>query len=125
MSLLGKNKMKDKYISFNGKKYALNLEKLKEVCLTSSGEYDGRESEVTLVYEPDGSGDFNVASRVEHETKSGKILQNDMIVYDIVKLLILGLLENNKTEDEFIFDFSTAFAVNTLLNWGILEEKNE
>lgn len=125
MSLLSKNKKKDKYISFNGKKYALNLEKLKEVCLTPSNENGGREFEVTQVYEPDGSGDFNIASRVEHETKTSKVLQNDMIVYDIVKLLILAILENNNVEDEFRFDFSTVFAVNTLINWGILEEKDE
>jgi hypothetical protein len=39
--------------------------------------------------------------------------------------LILGLLENNNLESGFKYDFSTAFAVNTLLNWGILEEKDE
>lgn len=119
------SKSKSKYISFNGKKYALNLERLKEVCLTPSSEHGAKELEITQVYEPDSSGDFSIASRVEHETKSSKILQNDMIVYDIVKLLILGLLENNNLESGFKYDFSTSFAVNTLLNWGILEEKDE
>jgi hypothetical protein len=123
MGLLTKNK--SKYISFKGKKYALNLERLKEVCLTPSLEHGAKEIEITQVYEPDGGGDFSISSRVEHETKSNKTLQNDMIVYDIVKLLILGLLENNNLESAFEFDFSTAIAVNTLLNWGILEEKEE
>lgn len=128
MSLF-KNKTNDnghvaysRYVAFNGKRYALNLEKLKEVCLTSSSDGLAREMEITQVYEPDSQGEFSMSSRVEHETKVNKNPQNDMIIYDIVKLLILSLLENNNTEDTFNFDFSTALAVNTLLSWGVLEE---
>ena len=91
MSLFSKDTQKGKYIAFNGKKYALNLERLKEVCLTPSSEYGGK----------------------------------DMIVYDIVKLIIISLLENSNTEVDFQNDFGTVFAINTLLSWGILEEKEE
>ena len=56
MSLFSKDTQKGKYIAFNGKKYALNLERLKEVCLTPSSEYGGKEMENTQVYEPDSSG---------------------------------------------------------------------
>lgn len=126
MTLFSKNdNQKSKYIAFNGKKYALNLEKLKEICLTSSSEYGGKEMEITQVYEPDNSGEFSIASRVEHETKVNKTPQNDMIVYDIVKLFIVSLLENSTAEAEFQNDFSTVLAINTLLSWGILEEKDE
>ena len=124
MNLL-KNKTAGKYIAFKGKKYALNLDKLKEVCLTPSSENGSKEIEITQVYEPDSRGDLSMSSRVEHETKLNKTLQNDMIVYDIVKLLILALLENNNIEDGFKYDFSTTFAINTLLNWGVLEEIEE
>ena len=34
-----------------------------------------------------------------------------MIIYDIVKLLILSLLENNNIEENFQYDFSTTFAL--------------
>lgn len=122
MSLFKKNNEDVKYITFGGKKYALNFEKLKEVCLSSSSEGTSKEMEITQVYEPDAVGEFSIASRVEHETKINKVPQNDMIVYDIVKLLILSLLENNNTEDVFKIDFSTALSINTLLSWGILEE---
>jgi hypothetical protein len=125
MSLFNKNNNinnSGKYIPFNGKKYALNLDRLKEVCLTPSSEYGAKEMEITQVYEPDGTGEFSMASRVEHETKVNKTPQNDMIVYDIVKLIIISLLENDNTEAEFQYDFGTVFAVNTLLSWGILEE---
>lgn len=115
----------EKFISFNGKKYAFNLERLKEVSLTPSSENGAREIEITQVYEPDGGGDYTISSRVEHETKVSKTPQNDMIVYDFVKLLIISLLENEGVEENFQYDFGTALAVNTLLSWGILEEINE
>ena len=115
----------EKFISFDGKKYALNLERLKEVSLTSSSENGAREVEITQVYEPNGSGDYTISSRVEHETKVSKTPQNDMIVYDFVKLLIISLLENEGVEGNFQYDFGTVLAINTLISWGILEEKNE
>lgn len=122
MNLLKKKNKFEKYVTFNSRKYALNLDKLKDVCLSSSSDGVAREMEITQVYEPDSTGDFSISSRVEHETKVNKNPQNDMIIYDIVKLLILSLLENNNTEEDFRYDFSTALAVNTLLSWGVLEE---
>ena len=101
MSLLSKDTQRSKYVAFNGKKYALNLERLKDVCLTPSSEYGGKEIEITQVYEPDNTGDFAITSKVEHETKINKTPQNDMIVYDIVKLIIISLLENSNTEVDF------------------------
>ena len=70
-----KKNMEIKYITFNKKKYAFNLEKLKEVCLTSSDK-GGRELEITQVYEPLEDGEMVISSRVEHETKVSKTLQN-------------------------------------------------
>lgn len=115
----------EKYISFNGKKYALQLDKLKEVCLSSSLDGGAREMEITQVYEPDAGGEYSISSRVEHETKVSKTPQNDMIVYDFVKLLILSLLENNTIECDFKIDLGTSIALNTLMSWGILVEINE
>ena len=115
----------EKYLTFKGKKYAFNLEALKKVCLTSSSENSGREMEITNVYEPTPDGDFIISSKVEHETKVNKTLQNDMIVYDFVKMFILTLLEVNSNELEYQDTLSTVLAINTLVSWGILEEKNE
>lgn len=125
MNLLKNTSKVGKYISFGGKRYALNFERLKEVCLTSSSDGVSKEMEITQVYEPDSIGEFSMTSRVEHETKVNKNPQNDLIIYEIVKLLILSLLENNNIDEGFKFDFSTAFAVNTLLSWGVLEELSE
>ena len=68
------------------------------------------------------NGELNMSSKVEHETKGNGNQQNDMIVYDVVKMLLVSLLENDKTEDNFEYDFGTTFALNTLISWGVITE---
>ena len=109
------------YLVFKGKKYAINLSKLKEVCLFSNGEIGQREFEISQAYEANENGDLSMSSKIEHETKISGNPQNDMIVYDIVKMMILSLLENTATEDAFKNDFATCLSVNTLVSWGVLE----
>lgn len=110
------------FIKFDKKTYVLNLNKFKEVCTPIPSEFGPREYEVSQVYERTDDGDFSMQSKVEHETKSAGNQQGDMIVYDVVKMLVLSLLENDKPEKEFEYDFGTTFAINTLLMWGVLEE---
>ena len=64
MNLLKKTSKVSKYISFGGKRYALNFERLKEFCLTSSSDGVSKEMEITQVYEPDSIGEFSMTSRV-------------------------------------------------------------
>lgn len=111
-------------VSFGGRNYAINLMKLKEVCLSSSKEGGTKEIQIAQTYEMDETGEFELQTKVEHETKTIGNTQNDMIVYDIVKILIISLLENNSTEQEFEATFGVQLAINTLLSWGILEEIN-
>ena len=118
------NKKEGGYIEWGGRIFVLNLNKFKEVCTPKVSELGTREYEISQVYgsDDDDEGEFKLQSRVEHETKGAGNPQNDMIVYDIVKMLILALLENDKPKKEFEYDFGTTFAINTLLNWGVLEE---
>lgn len=113
---------KKKYFSFKGKKYALNLDALKNVCLTSASEGDTRQNEISEVHERTEEGDFVLSSKVVHEIKSKGDTQNNMIIYDVVKNLILSLLEVTMTETEFVPTFASSLAINTLLSWGVLEE---
>lgn len=115
-------KKNEKYITFKGNKYALNLDKLREVCLTSSTSGGTSEFEISQAYEAREDGEFALASKVEHETKTTGNPQNDMIIYDIVKVLILSLLDNNTYENEFEWTFGLSLTVNTLITWGILQE---
>jgi hypothetical protein len=81
--------------------------------------------EITNVYEPTSDGEYVISSKVEHETKVSKTLQNDMIVYDFVKIFILTLIENDFTEKKFEKTLGLTLSFNTLMKWGILEEINE
>ena len=123
MILKGKNKQR--LIKFDGKSYAIDIERFKSVCMPTSTELATREYEISQVYEHLDDGELGLASKVEHETKGNTNPQNDMIVYDVIKMLLVSLLENDKTEDEFDFDFGTALALNTLINIGVIIEIND
>jgi hypothetical protein len=109
-------------ISFGGKSYALNLANLKKICLSSMSEEGAKEIEITNAYETSDTGELTLSTKVEHEVKSIGNPQNDMIIYDVVKIVILSLLEDNTTEVEQKLTFGTVLAINTLIHWGILEE---
>ena len=109
----------NKYFRFGGKKYVLNLMKLKDVCITPRNEDGNNELEISQAYEADDNGELRLSSKVEHETRTYGSSQNDVIIYDFVKLLIISLLEYNGPEE--IEDLGTIVTVNTLIYWGILE----
>lgn len=118
-------KFKGKYFKFLDKKYAFDLAKLKEICLTSSKDGLNKEVEISQAYEPNDDGELVVSNKVEHETRIFGNQQNDMIIYDIVKVLVISLLENNQDESTFTMDFGTCLTMNTLIQWGILIEVEE
>lgn len=109
----------NKYFTFGGKKYCINLNKLKEICNTSPGETGNNELEISQAYETDDNGELRLSSKVEHETKTFGNAQQDVIVYDFVKLLILSLLEYEGGEE--IDELGMVVTMNTLIHWGILE----
>jgi len=109
-----------------GKKYALNLEKIKNFCLTSDKEKGGQ-VEVMEVQEPGDNGILGVVSKTVHEVKSTGNPQNDTISYDLIKLFIVTLLDNDvkyteKTIDDLTFGMRLSF--NTLVEAGFLYEIN-
>lgn len=119
-------KNKEKYIAFNGKKYAFSLEGLRNAYqVSSSGNGGLREYEITEQYEPDQRGSMTKTTRIERESKQNKNPQDDAMVHEIIKLVIIALLENSTVEDEFRMDMGTALALNTLISWGILIEITE
>lgn len=119
------NPFTEKYLTFLGKRYTFDLGKLKDICLISD-EQKGMEKEITEAYERDDvDGSMNLSSRILREVKGSGNPQNDMIIYDIVKLFIVRLMENASFEDEFKTDFSTMISLNTLINWGIIKEIND
>lgn len=110
-------------LTFNGKYYKLNLDKINQFCLISSGK-PGSEGEITEAYESDENGEFRMTSRINREITTAGNTQNDMIVYDFIKGLVTKLLECNvdtrDTENDVDFGFALSF--NTLISEGMLEE---
>lgn len=119
MGIFNKNKS---CVKFGDYTYTINLTKLKEVCLTSSKDGGVKEIQIAQTYEVNDGNELELLSKVEHETKTIGNAQNDMIIYDIVKILIISLLENTETEKNMEITFGTQIAINTLLSWGILEK---
>ena len=111
-------KMK-KYIKFQGKTYALNLERLKDVCFnSSSGQSD---VEISEVYEPDVEGVLTITQKAKHETKASKSVENNEMFFEIIKMLLISILENEVPEPDYTMDFGTAFALNSLIHWGVID----
>lgn len=121
-----KDKSEDKkmptMISFLGKTYALNLDKLKEICLTPQ-QGNQKEQEIVQTYEADDSGDFTISQKIERETRNNTNQQNDMLLYDFVKMLVVSILDDNTENMTYAnMPIGLSLSINTLLYWGILEE---
>lgn len=110
-------------LTYNGKRYAFDIEKIKSICLVSSTQKDG-ETEITEVYGGEGHDDMELSSKIVRENRTQGNTQNDVIIYDMVKLFIVRLLENAEVVNEYpmTLDFSTSIALNTMLKWGLLIE---
>jgi len=116
--------MENRYVVYNGKKYAFDLNKIKDFCLTSDKER-GRETEIIETFELE-SGVPTLAAKTNRELKSAGNPQNDTIIYDMIKLFITTLLGNDMPvmEEEIVLDFATTLSLNTMLEMGFLIEIN-
>ena len=109
-------------IPFLGRAYALNLDKLKEICMTPL-QGNQKEQEIVQTYEADDAGDFTISQKIERETRNNANQQNDMLLYDFVKTLMLSILDDNTENVSFTnMPVGLSLSINTLLTWGILEE---
>lgn len=125
--------MNNYVITYKKKKYAFDLEAIKKLCFLSDAQ-KGKETEIIESYSKNGMGILELVSKDTKEVKGSGNPQNDMIIYDIVKLLMTALLANStnpqlpydeddeESEVDFIMDFSTALSFNTCIMCGILVE---
>ena len=110
------------YVTIYGKKYAFDMNKIKDICVESSSDEDA-ENEITTTFEKDDNGNLEISGKLIREIKSGSNAQNGMIIYDVIKLFIIRLMDNSEVmTDQVQVDFSTSLALNTLINCGILIE---
>lgn len=109
-------------IPFLGKTYALNLDKLKEICLNPQ-QGNQKEQEIVQTYEADDSGEFSIAQKIERETRNNTNQQSDMLLYDFVKTLVVSIIDDNTENISYEnMPVGLSLSINTLLYWGILEE---
>lgn len=110
------------FVTIYGKKYAFDMNKIKDICVESSNDEDA-ENEITTTFEKDDNGNLEISGKLIREIKSGSNAQNGMIIYDVIKLFIIRLMDNSEImEEDSEVDFSTSLALNTLINCGILIE---
>lgn len=121
----GLDSLENYYVTIYGKKYAFDVNKIKEICIESSNDDDDSENEITTTYEKNDDGSLEISGKLIREVKTGNNTQNGMIVYDVIKLFIMRLLENTEVITRTTrpsIDFSTSLALNTLIKCGILVE---
>ena len=108
--------MFDKYFSFNNRIYYIDVEKIIEFCLKSENK-NVRDSEITEGYEKltDESNVLTLTSRVIRENTGTSNPQNDMITYDIFKMLLAVILGQEATSNPML-NVSFVMAFNTLVN---------
>ena len=113
-------------LTYNGKKYQLNLDKINEFCLVS-GNKPGNEREITEAYEYDETGEIHLTSKINREITTPGNSQEDMIIYDFVKTMVAKLIDCPMPVmiNESQADFGFALAFNTLIAYGMLEEITE
>ena len=106
-------------ITFNERAYRFNLEKLNEWCFKSKDK-ENAEREITEAYDFDEDGEFHLTSKINREITSPGDSQDDMLMYDFIKLLIVKALDVHTNIE--VFEPGFILAVNTLIFYGILEE---
>lgn len=114
-------KMKNRnefYVVLDNKKYAFDVKKIKDVCFVENES----DREITEGFEHDGNG-LSMTSKIIREYRSNSNDQNSMIVYDVVKLLILKILESDSTD--FNDNLGLVIAINTCIDMGIIYEIND
>lgn len=110
-------------LTFNGKHYRFNLDKINQYCLVSSNKA-GNESEITEAYETDENGEFHLTSKINREITTPGNSQDDMIMYDFLKTMVSKLIDSDMPvySVETQADFGFAIAFNTLISYGMIEE---
>ena len=121
-----KNNEEEFFISPDGRKWGVNIDKFTKICLTSDKE-KSKDSEITEGFEKNENGVLVQTSKIVREVNSQGNMQNDTIRYDLLKTLLNILLDKRvmsfgNMETELNFDFSFNLAFNTLLKLEIIYE---
>lgn len=114
--------MENRYFSYNGRTFYIDIDKIIEFCLKSENK-NVRDSEITEGYEKltDESNVLTLTSRVIRENTGTSNPQNDMITYDIFKMILAVILGQEATSNPEL-NVSYIIAFNTLMQMGMIVE---
>ena len=114
--------MMNNYITYDNRTFYLDVNKMIEFCLKSENK-NVRDSEITEGYEKltEESNVLTLTSRVIRENTGTSNPQNDMITYDILKML-LSIVLGQEASSNPMLNVSFAVAFNTMLEMGFLIE---
>ena len=114
--------MEKKYFSYNGRTFYVDINKIIEFCLKSENK-NVRDSEITEGYEKltDESNVLTLTSRVIRENTGTSNPQNDMITYDVFKMILAVILGQDATSNPEL-NVSYIIAFNTLMQMGMIVE---
>lgn len=114
--------MEKRYFSYNGRTFYIDIDKIIEFCLKSEDK-SVRDSEITEGYEKltDESNVLTLTSRVIRENTGTSNPQNDMITYDIFKMILSIILGQDASSNPEL-NVSYIIAFNTLMQMGVIVE---
>ena len=122
----------NRFYVINGRKYAFDLEKIKKFCLVSDSQRN-TENEVIENYVMDEDGPV-LDNKTVRDVKSSGNPQNDTIIYDLLKLFIATLLNQevpmflegvDRPDSNIALDFASSLAMNTMREMGFIYEITE
>lgn len=114
--------MEKRYFSYNGRTFYIDIDKIIEFCLKSEDK-SVRDSEITEGYEKltEESNVLTLTSRVIRENTGTSNPQNDMITYDIFKMILSIILGQDAASNPEM-NVSYIIAFNTLMQMGVIVE---
>ena len=108
------------YVVYGGVRYAFDFAKFEEMYIPINMQ-DNREKEITETYSVNEENEMELSAKINREIKSNGIPQNKLLSYDIMKMFVERLLDNDSTQDDVI-DTGTSLALNSLIKIGVLVE---
>ena len=100
----------------------MDFDRMVEVCTIDTQKPRRDEVEISNVYDRDDDDELKVSQKVEREMMRSTTSQNEIMLFDIVKLMMMSLIGDEFPEEAFAWTFGTALSFNTLLNLGVIYE---
>lgn len=112
--------MNEFFVTVDKTKYIVDFDVLKTMCVQAD-KTPATEKEVTEIYDATEDGGLDASQKVIRELKRPGSAQNDTIMYDFVKVMLLQLLEM-PSRDSCDMSFGDSLALNSLIKCGIVKK---